>query len=87
MIPLQFPPWILLGVTLRATNIWENFSKTYPITHTHISNYCRRDTLKLYLEFSFQTMSQLNNRVYKELFCLENDLTPLVSRNLFVKIF
>ncbi|KAK5643905.1 hypothetical protein RI129_007750 [Pyrocoelia pectoralis] len=49
------------------------------------SHYCRRDTLKLYLEYSFQTMNQLYG-VYTDNFCREKSLVPL-GRNVFVKTF
>lgn len=48
------------------------------------SHYCRRDTLKLYLEYSFHSMIQLYEVYFK--FCQEKGLTPL-GRNVFPQEF
>ncbi|CAG9833162.1 unnamed protein product [Diabrotica balteata] len=58
----------------------EQFFESLPKLPSH---YCRSETKKLYLKYSFNSMSDLYG-VYVNSFCQENNLTPL-GRNVFPK--
>ncbi|XP_031327727.1 uncharacterized protein LOC116158984 [Photinus pyralis] len=60
----------------------DEFFKSLPKLPSH---YCRRDTSKLYLEYTFQNMNQLYE-VYVNNFCKDRNITPL-GRNVFSKTF
>uniref|UniRef100_A0A6P7H905 Uncharacterized protein LOC114348822 n=1 Tax=Diabrotica virgifera virgifera TaxID=50390 RepID=A0A6P7H905_DIAVI len=60
----------------------EQFFESLPKLPSH---YCRNETQKLYLEYSFTSMSDLYG-VYVNSFCQEKNITPL-GRNVFSQRF
>ncbi|VEN51644.1 unnamed protein product [Callosobruchus maculatus] len=81
----------LTGITVK-----DHVSKRRTVDYQHLhdffeslpklpSHYCRRDTSKMYLEYTFESMSDLY-RVYCSEFCSQRTIIPL-GRNVFSKIF